>query len=96
MKKIMLLISLFIFVSGCSESPVSVSETTNSKVSVDTLFEHNGCTVYRFYDAGRLHYYSVCRSSYESEVISSYKVSCGKSCTSTKSDNIKTYGSGDF
>lgn len=46
---------------------------------VDTLFTHNGCTMYRFVDGGSFRYYADCRGE------TTWVESCGKNCTHTKS-----------
>jgi len=51
---------LLIGLAGCAADPISTHKTDNQNVSVDLLFEHDGCTVYRFYDDGRYHYYAKC------------------------------------
>lgn len=45
---------------GCAQDPVAKNTTDNPKVPVDLLFTNNGCSVYRFFDAGRYHYYADC------------------------------------
>lgn len=45
---------------GCAAEPVATRGTDNTEVSVDTLFTHEGCTVYRFEDSGRQHYFVKC------------------------------------
>lgn len=44
---------------GCSKNPVKVSSTDNPEISVQLLFEHEGCKVYRFVDEG-YRYYTTC------------------------------------
>lgn len=37
---------------ACNGSPESVAQTANPDFRVERLFTHDGCTVYRFLDAG--------------------------------------------
>lgn len=69
-----LLVAMLLLV-GCAKDPIAVDRTDNPEVNIHTLFTHNGCTVYRFYDNGYRHYFSDCRGSVTS------RVSCGKNCT---------------
>jgi hypothetical protein len=66
---------LALILAGCTNDPVSTARTDNNQVPVDKLFTHEGCTVYRFFDGGRNHYYSDCRGSTMSHF------NCGKGCT---------------
>ena len=47
--------------SGCrGRAPESTLRVSNRAYTIDRLFtDENGCTVYRFYDEGRYHYYVV-------------------------------------
>jgi hypothetical protein len=71
---------------GCMNPPIASSPSNNSNVGVDTLFVHDGCTVYRFYDAG-YHYYVRCVGA-KSEVTAFSQVSCGKNCS--REEGIQT------
>ncbi len=76
---------------GCgAKDPVSVSGTSNGDVKVATLFEHDGCTTYRFYDAGDYHYYVKCAESKKVTTISTKTESCWKNCVHTYDENIGT------
>ena len=75
---------------GCAKDPVSVSGTSNGDVKVATLFEHDGCTTYRFVDAGEHHYYVKCSDSNKVTTISTKTESCGKNCTRSYDENIDT------
>ena len=66
---ILLLSALF----GCTKAPESVNQV-NSEFRVETLFTHEGCTVYRFYDGGEERYYTNCQG--QTIVEQSYQ--CGK------------------
>lgn len=73
-------------VAGCGAPPVSTSGTDNGQVPLDTLFTHDGCTVYRFRDGGRSHYWVNCPGRIDSQRTES----CGKNCTTTHDDSIQT------
>lgn len=84
-----LIISLAAFLSfGCAKDPEKVEFSTNPKIAVATLFTHDGCTVYRFDDDGRNHYFARCGT--EAETISPKTTACGKGCFSTWDENIRT------
>lgn len=70
--------------AGCGEHPVSVSPTDNVNIKVDRLFDHDGCTVYRFIDGG-VRYFVKCRDgTTRAEWDETYP--CGKSvCSRTVS-----------
>ncbi|MNU30407.1 hypothetical protein D3C71_188920 [compost metagenome] len=49
---------------GCGRSPVEQSNTNNPNISVAKLFDHEGCSVYRFEDGGNgTVYYTNCEGS---------------------------------
>ena len=74
--------------TGCEKTPVNRTGTNNPEVLVDTLFTHEGCTVYRFTDSGHFHYYTKCNTG-TSETLSTQ--SCGKNCTQQESIQSHTY-----
>ena len=53
-------IALAVILSGCNAEPVSVAQTDNAEIRVARLFDHDGCTVYRFHDGGRDRYFVKC------------------------------------
>lgn len=55
-----------LLISGCTKKAEEVSAVGAGSIEVARLFTHDGCTVYRFYDAGRHRYFSKC--SFSSEV----------------------------
>lgn len=85
MKRLAILCAALI---GCSKTPEKVEMTTNPEIPVETLFTHDGCTVYRFVDVGRAHYFAKCPEAVE--VIGTYSESCGKGCVSYHDENIRT------
>lgn len=66
-KKAALLLSAMLL-SGCYNAPEEVTATKND-YQVGKLFTVDGCSMYRFKDAGNYIYFSNCRG----EVDSSYK-----------------------
>lgn len=86
MTKILSICALLVLLAGCEKEPLSVERVDNNEFSLDKLFTHDGCTLYRFYDGGRNHYYSDCRG----RTTSAYSTSCGKGCTSTKYNEVET------
>lgn len=57
------LVFVALFSLACFRDPVSEQRTNNSNFSVEELFTHNGCTIYRFVDGGRHRYWTDCRGS---------------------------------
>jgi hypothetical protein len=51
-----------IALAGCNKSPEK-KEQVNTQFEVETLFEKDGCTVYRFYDSIRPIYFTNCKGS---------------------------------
>lgn len=74
---------------GCENDPISVQSTNNSNIAVEVLFQHDGCTVYRF-DDGNPHYYVRCPHSESVSVMDEHTESCGKNCVRTVPDVIQT------
>lgn len=74
MKKLLIAV-LCVFAAACTKDP----QTSNriGEYNVEKLFEHDGCTVYRFFDA-RYVYYTSCKGNTD--------YTCGKGCE----DNVKT------
>ena len=63
--------------TGCYKSPES-STRVREDFTVERLFEHDGCTVYRFTDGGTARYFTRCDGFQTS---TSWKEICGKNCT---------------
>lgn len=65
---------------GCESRQSERSTAVGSGgYQVDTLFHHEGCTIYRFTDNLRSRYYSRCDGVQSSGV--EWPESCGKNCT---------------
>ncbi|AEI50468.1 DUF4884 domain-containing protein [Runella slithyformis] len=56
---------LTIWLSSCVRGPQQVYSTTNRNYTLDLLFEHEGCKVYRFKDGERFVYWTDCRGKVE-------------------------------
>ena len=67
-------------IAGCGADAVSTEPTDNTQIKVDRLFDHDGCTVYRFRD-GETRYFVKCRDG-SARTEWSERYQCGKSvCT---------------
>lgn len=73
---------------GCYADPVSTTGTNNPAVPVSLLFEHEGCKVYRFTDAGRERYFANCPN--QTSVSGSYMQPCGKGCNRYVPEDVTT------
>lgn len=64
-----------VLLCACAKKAERVVTSSNSAVQVEKLFELDGCTVYRFIDEGRNHYFTNCQGSL------SQRLKCGKKCS---------------
>jgi hypothetical protein len=71
MKTIMIMIAALTLI-GCTK-PAETSVAVGREFVVETLFTHEGCTVYRFVDAGYHRYFTNCNGATE------WRESAGKS-----------------
>jgi hypothetical protein len=62
MKRFPIVASLLVL-GGCGVDPVETKPSNNPSVSVDVLFQVDGCKVYRFWDHGEARYFANCRGS---------------------------------
>lgn len=85
MKRVLVALVLLV---ACEADPVARHGTNNADVQLDTLFTRDGCTVYRFSDAGNLHYFARCEAA-SAEVIGTRRESCGKNCSHVVDENIR-------
>lgn len=69
-----------VFLAACLKDPVATTPTDNPKVPVETMFTHDGCTVYRFTDARSI-YWVKCVGATSAAVMP--QESCGKNCVRT-------------
>ena len=72
---------------ACNADPVATTKSSNPEISVELLFEHDGCRVYRFTDVYK-RYYVRCPGG--GEVASTHTEYCGKNCQHTVNDAIPT------
>ena len=72
------LLALASWAPGCLSTPtvMSTTQTANPDYSVDLLFTHEGCSVYRFEDRGHGVYYVDCGHS----ATTSQTLGCGRGC----------------
>lgn len=73
MKTVLAILALALL-AGCSK-PAETSTAVGREFTVDKLFTHEGCTVYRFNDGGNNRYFTNCSGS------TNWQESCGKNCT---------------
>ena len=67
--------------------PISTQVTNNEAFQVARLFEYDGCTVYRFVDAGYTRYFAKCSAP---TATVSWQETCGKSCVRDVSISAST------
>lgn len=86
MKKLTFIMILAALLVGCGKEANVSERTNNNQIAVDTLFTHDGCTVYRFYDVRTVHYVK-CVGATSANV--TYSTSNGKTSTT---HNVSTSG----
>lgn len=74
--------------SGCTKQAEESTVLGAGEFQVDRLFTVDGCTVYRFEDAGRNRYFSRCSGS--SSVTWQTDEPCGKNCWTTVDHEVPT------
>lgn len=72
MKKYLLMLIAPMVLISCEE-PLSKSKTNNAEYTIEYLFKHDGCKVFKFRDYGSKVYFTKCGST-------QYEERCGKSC----------------
>lgn len=72
---------LLFTLTACKDENVQVKQSSNPDKRVTTLFMHEGCTLYRFFDLGDTRYYAKCGASAEAM----WDESCGKYCKKNQS-----------
>lgn len=77
-----LILLILVSLVGCGEP-----NRPNPSKSPIELFKHEGCTVFRFADQDRYHYYTRCDEFVET--ITTQEESCGKGCVNKIEENIK-------
>lgn len=86
--KILLAMALGLTLASCAQkgSYVPTEGTVgDSSFNVQKLFTTEGCTVYRFLDAGDWHYFTNCTST-----ITTITESCGKNCVTHRDEENST------
>lgn len=82
MKRTLLMLTVAtLLLSACAKKalPVESNSSNNPEIRVDTLFTKDGCTMYRFYDAGYYRYYVRCTGAVSSSTL--WNETCGKACS---------------
>jgi outer membrane biogenesis lipoprotein LolB len=77
MKRTIALSALLMLV-GCEREAESTAPATNNEYHVERLFTTDGCTAYRFHDAGIARYFVKCENG---KVNTKWKEGCGKNCS---------------
>lgn len=77
-KKIMLSLAALAMVAGCEKPAESVAHA-GAGFTVERLFTHDGCTVYRFRDT--YHRYFTRCDGVTAQSTTTWQESCGKNCT---------------
>ena len=77
MLKLLTCIISCIVIVGCSK-PAETTQHVGKEFTVEKLFTHDGCTVYRFMDGGYNRYYTRCSGA--NQVSTQSTSSCGKNC----------------
>jgi hypothetical protein len=62
MRRILILITALLILSGCIKQ--GKERKQQGPFTIDLLFEHEGCKVYRFRDNGEYIYYSTCQGTF--------------------------------
>lgn len=86
MKRIAL-IAMLVLATGCAKNAERTDTKGVGEFQVETLFTHDGCTVYRFHDI-RYRYFVKCENG-DASTTSSYSVQSGKT-TTVVDDEIST------
>ena len=78
MKSIFYVMITALVVAGCNKVP-EYSSPAGREFVVDTLFTHEGCTMYRFSDGGYSRYFAKCDGD-SVTAQTEWGESCGKNC----------------
>ena len=78
MKSIFYAMITALVVAGCSKAP-EYSSHAGREFIVDTLFTHEGCTMYRFSDGGYPRYFAKCDGD-SVTARTEWKERCGENC----------------
>jgi hypothetical protein len=72
------LFGLPLLVSCAFAQPIATRATNNPEIKAETLFEVDGCTIYRFWDGPAPRYFTRCAAAAPSSA--GWDESCGKNC----------------
>lgn len=88
---IMAVSAILLCAEACDKAPQETIISSNGAIKLDKLFVVDGCSVYRFVDAGANRYLTTCQGSVQSVT------QCGKGCVERDEivTAIKPKGSGD-
>ena len=78
MKRAIAIAACALVLAACGK-PAEHSTPAGVGFNVDRLFTHDGCTVYRFGDAGEYRYFTKCEGAASSNTTWSETRPCGKS-----------------
>ena len=78
MKSIFYVMITALVVAGCNKVP-EYSSPAGREFVVDTLFTHEGCTMYRFSDGGNSRYFAKCDGD-SVTAQTEWGEGCGKNC----------------
>lgn len=63
MRAVLALVAAALVLGACGKNPTDTLKTDNRAISVDKLFQIDGCQVYRFRDGGEKQYFVRCATS---------------------------------
>lgn len=81
MTKSKIILIAFVLLSACNKPAKEISSTNNAQITIELLFEKDGCKVYRFEDR-YYRYFTNCTGGV------SWNETCGKNCS--REVNIQT------
>lgn len=88
--KLSILAIAFLMSSCWAGVPLTSKSSDNNKTyTVDYLFEHDGCKVYRFYDNGAYVYFTNCNSDITAVKSDSTRIITKSTVTYVKKDSVK-------
>lgn len=90
MHRIIASVAAALLLAGCEQQAARSTPTSNPNFKVDFLFEHDGCRVFRFFDA-RTVYFVNCAApgaGRRGQAIWEERVYCGKGCTRVVLRNV--------
>lgn len=58
--KPLLLTMILLTLVACTKDPLTTEKADNAEFEISLLFNHEGCKMFRFFDAGEPHYFTKC------------------------------------